>query len=415
MIKIASTYFTIYEQLKKNIIQIILHFFNLFLIILNGKLIAKYYNQDIIGVYNIEFGLFALIHSFTYSPFLQYLKNYYTNYKFILLNSIVYSIILFFITFLFLFNLYYYNILTSRASFLLIFFLLICNFINSVICDYFNLIGDLKKYSLIMLLRNIFQFIILLFYFILDHSSIDYQLYILWLSQLLPLLISLLFLKFDFKKFSFKIFDFRIYFNKVNSYIFPLMIMSIFTWFITFIDKFFIKYFLGFSSVAIYNVNFSLGAKIFLTLNSFFLLFITPKVYSASDFCIKKKIIYKYTIIYIFISVPILLILSFTYMNIGFLLLSENYKSGFYLIIISSISYFILTSCYLLELLFYSENITKYILYSNICASSIIVIFNLLFIKNYGISATGFSILIAFIFKYIFLIFISNKSLYVKL
>ena len=167
MIKIASIYFTIFSLFKKNIIQILFHFFNLFLVILNGKLIAKYYNQDIIGLYNIEFGLFALIHSFTFSPFLQFLKNYYTNYKFLILNSIVYTIILIFISFLLLITLFYFNIITSTATFLLIFFLLICNFINSVICDYFNLIGDLKNYSLIMLLRNVFQFIILLFYFIL--------------------------------------------------------------------------------------------------------------------------------------------------------------------------------------------------------------------------------------------------------
>ena len=367
-----------------------------------GKIIAVYISPADYGLYNIQFAIYIFVFSLLLSPLVEFFKStaktllQKIGFRFYLYLAII-LIFSFSVIMLLLFNFKYETNIYFYLVVLLVPFTLIYDLIN----NYFNIMGRLNLFSAMNLFRTIggLCFICLLYY--LNYNFVDGSI-VLWMVQIVSLILgTLIFIPFFKTKFStsFKI-SFRSFIRKYAIFSWPLIILSFWSWINNYSDRFFIENYLDVSQVGIYNINYSLGSKIFLTLNPLFMILLVPKVYSNISVEIKKQKIHNIVKFYILVSIPLLALVFFANDFIGALFLSQSYESGFYIIFWIAVAYFLLTLTFFYDIIFYAEGETKYVLYSNMLAAIANVILNLALVPSYGLNGAIFSTLSSFIIRF---------------
>ena len=387
---------------------------NALLGILIGKLTAVYFLPETFGKFNLQFATYTFFFSLFLNPFLQFLKNitnknlekdghlYILRILLILLTICITSLILIFKI----------KFQSDNIVLLSVVITLFVNVIYNILTDYFNVKGILDFFSWSTILKSIFTIFFLLLaskYFLHDNNA----LLILWLMQIVGFLFGVIFFIGKYKIYLIKNldYDFKIFLKNFFKYTFPLFVLAFWGWINSYFDRFIIEYYLEARDVGIYNANLGLGSKIFIMFNPIFLALITPVVFSKdyhkND---KKSTINRYVLAYSFVSLFILVFLYFAKDYIGDILLSKMYKEGFYLIFWTAVAYFIITVTYLYESLFYFENKTQIILYSNIVAAIINILLNFMLIYKFGLTGAVISLIVASLSRFIFTIFFFTKS-----
>lgn len=367
--------------------------------ILFGKLIAVYFLPEKFGEFNILLATYTFFFSLFISPFLQYLKTI-TNTESLKDNFYIYiklASLLNIISVCFLCVVLWINNKLNIELFLLSILVFPANFIYNLLLDYFNVKGELKQFSKLGLFFNLLTLLFLISSIFFFKKYID-SVVLLWLVQILSYIVVVLFFirKYPLFKFDNSSVDFNIYIKKYLIYSWPLMILAFWNWINSYFDRYLIEYFLSLKDVGLYNANVSLGSKVFLMLNPFFLAILTPIVFSQDTTNNEKKEkIKKYAKVYVFISLFILFILYIGYNFLGNILLSKNYSEGFHIIFWSALAYFLITFAYLFEVMFYFQKRTKVILIANLVSAIIGVVLNLLLIPKLGLNGAYFGLVVS--------------------
>lgn len=389
-----------FKQIDKNkIILFLSQIINAFIGICIGKIIAIYFLPEEFGAYNILLATYTFFFTLILNPYLQYVKTF-TNsnilkedfdshFKFSFVLNVLAALLLF-ITLLFLksFNLYIFGIL------LLVF---PANFTYNLLLDFFNVKGELHFFTKLSLVFSLVNLLVLLLGVFLFKHQFD-SLILLWGIQLVAYFFAVIFFigKYPFVKIS----DWKLiklgYLKDYLVYAWPLIILAFWNWINSYFDRYLIEYFLDIKKVGLYNANFSLGTKVFLMINPFFLAILTPVVFNSDiEYEIKKRQIIKYARFYVIIGFVILLMLYFLNDFIGHILLSLNYKKGFYIIFWSALAYFLITFGYLFELIFYYKKNTKVILLANLVSALVSIVLNIILIPKLGLNGVLLSLVVS--------------------
>lgn len=364
-----------------------------------GKIIAIYFLPEEFGQYNLLLATYTFFFTLILNPYLQYVKTF-TNSDILendftshfkislglnLLAAILLTTSLYFFKSL---NLYLFGII-------LVFFP--TNFIYNLLLDFFNVKGKLNLFTKLSLTFSIVNCaVLLLVVFFLRHKV--NTLILLWGVHLAAYLIAAVF--FIGKYPMVKLKDWGLikkeYLKKYFVYAWPLIILAFWNWVNSYFDRYLIEYFLNVKEVGLYNANFSLGTKVFLMINPFFLAIITPIVFNENVILIEKKSkIEQYAKGYVIIGAILLVILYFSNDLIGRVLLSVNYSSGFYVIFWSAFAYFLITFGYLFEVLFYYNKQTKIILFANLVSAIVTIVLNFILIPILALDGVLISLLVS--------------------
>ncbi len=412
MLNLLSNIFKLHPE---KFFLILSQLLNAFLSLIIGKLIAIYVLPNDFGDFNLEFAAYTFCFTLIISPFLQYMKNYsvVNLEKEGHIQALRLLFILITICLLALFIIFKFYFRTSNLILAIILMTLPLNVFFNLLIDYFNIKGFLKVFSLSNLSKTFFSLLVLLLFILFIKDSIN-KVLLLWVLQIVGFVFGIIFfvkkyklyLNVNIKK------KFNFFIKKYFKYSWPLIVLAFWGWLNNYMDRYIIEYFMNSTYVGIYNANLGVGSKFFIIINPIFLALVTPIVFSSTndlEFKIKqtKKIAFNYSLFSLFI----LLLNYFFYDLIGSLLLSQFYSEGFYLIFWTALAYFIITLTYIYEQLFYADNKTAYILYSNIICAIINVVFCLIMVPLFGLAGVIFSLILASLARFIFTLFIFKNYL----
>ena len=402
----------LYGSNKSRNYVIITQVINAIIGLVSGKLIALYILPEDFGAYNIQFATYNLVFAILLSPFIQFLKASYND----LLNKIgsrffinTYICILI-LSYTLLSSVFYfmYNIKDLKLYLLLFFFMVMAN-LYSICSDFFIIKSKLTTFSKFSVFKGLFGLLFLSSFIYLGLNWLS-NIQLLWAMQIVGALVALLFFSKHYLFFKgTKQIAYRTFFKRYRKFVLPLIFVAFWAWINNFFDRYALEYFLGLNEVGVYNANYGIGSKFFIMLSPIFIVMATPKVYSSVSIKKKKETIITFGKYYTYIAIIILLIIYFFKDMIGNLLLSEQYKEGFFIVFWIALAFFVYTLTRLYELIFYSEKNTKIILYSNIVSASINIIGNLMLIPVYGMFGAVLATLIGFIFQFIVVCFYFNK------
>lgn len=214
---------------------------------------------------------------------------------------------------------------------------------------------------------------------------------------------------------------FKIYFNLDNFrkyflYAYPFLFMSIFTWGISYTDRYFIDYFLETKDIAIYAIL-AMVAGIGQIIGQIYFMYAEPKLLKIHNENSKlayntiKKYLRFLTIIFILIFLITLLLpkFLFTILLEKEIIYNEYYFNTFLILLVSIFLNILHIAHHLYIKLFKKVYILSYIY----LIAFIVNIIGNLFIKDYGIIAAGISTLVAYIV--ILLLQIIYVSKYMKM
>ena len=382
------------------------------LALVSGKLIAIYILPADFGTYNIQWAAYTFLSSMFVIPFLQYLKasnntilpkigTYYFTLTSSILVLFTYGLFL-----IFLFS-YYGSVGSSSLGIFLLLF--IFSALHTIIGDYFKTSDRLIAFTNLGVFGGVCSVMFLIVFLVLGLEILNHV-DILWAMQLISVIVVVAFFnKYRIYKTKVQI-AYKTFVKKYLRFAGPLMFLAIWMWINNYFDRFAIEYFLSMREVGIYNASYSVGSKFFLLISPVFLTLLTPSVFAFSKKNIKKDVIRKYALYYFILAIPVLIMVYYLKDIIGALLLSSNYEDGFHLIFWIALAFFIITEAELYQLLFYSEQKTKFILYGNILAAIINIALNILLIPMYGITGAAIATCISFSIHLIFILFYFERA-----
>ena len=364
-----------------------------------GKIIAIYFLPEEFGQYNLLLATYTFFFTLVLNPYLQYvktftnsdvLKNDFASHFKISLGLNLLAVVLLTVSLYFLksLNLYLFGIVLVVFP---------ANFIYNLLLDFFNVKGKLYLFTKLSLTLSVVNFAVLLLVVFFLRHKVD-ALILLWGVQLGAYLIAAIFFIGKYPVVKFKDWSLikKEYLEKYFVYAWPLIILAFWNWVNSYFDRYLIEYFLDVKEVGLYNANFSLGTKVFLMINPFFLAIITPVVFNENETVIEKKNkIEQYAKGYMIIGVMLLIVLFFLKDLVGRILLSANYANGFYVIFWSALAYFLITFGYLFEVLFYYKKQTKIILFANLVSAIISIILNFILIPILALNGVLISLLVS--------------------
>lgn len=386
------------------------HFISALFSVLIGKIITVYLNAEQYGIYSLQFVIFSFLSSFLFVPLVNGYKYLYDDYqkkkllKFIRVLLGAVTILSFFI----LSILYYFTDYTDSSGLILITINLFLSGYYSLLLAKLNLDAKFKSFGVVSVAFQVFQGLFLLFmFFILDITKYSN----IWLASIFASSMNILWLYSQGRKdINEATINKSIDGHKLFKYVFPLIILSIFTTVNNYMDRLIINNYLDLRNVGLYTAIYNLGSKMSL-LTAPFIVFLNPIVYNRTvnnDSVIKSKLI-SVLKTHFLLSTIICLFLYFFYMSIGNLFLSNNFSESFYLLPYIAFGFIFINSVYIIETKFYGNGRINYILYHNILGAFINVIFNLLFIPNYGISGAALSGIISYLSQAILCFYFISK------
>ena len=372
--------------------------------LITGKLIAVFVLPEDFGNYNIQFATYTLFSMLLASPFIQFVKS--SNNTFLpKIGSRLYIItglgIITITYFLILVALYLYYGFIDNILFVFFLFFIPISLATSVIGDYLNIKNNIIAYSRISLLKSIGGLIFIGLFFAFGSRLLD-SVVALWLMKFAGGFAAFIVFHSNYKIYKSRIkVAYTTFLKKYLQFAKPLMFSAIWAWVNNYFDRYAIDYYLTLEEVGIYNANYSVGSKFFLLLSPIFIILLTPFVYASVSKKVKKHSVRKYGLYYVALATPILITIYLMRDSVGNLLLSQNYKDGFYLIFWIGLAFFFLTLTQLYESFFYAEYKTKIILLGNVISALLNVILNILLIPKYGIMGAAIATCLGFIVHFI--------------
>lgn len=210
----------------------------------------------------------------------------------------------------------------------------------------------------------------------------------------------------------------RILKSKVFKFALPFALASIFTWLLTWADRWVLSSLLSIDSVGIYSANSQIANIPFMILSAIVLMFLAPILFRKAeeikkiiDFKKFKNLIYKILFSYIILSFILLIALFFTQNFILKFLLSPEYISKGILFISISLGWLLFQIAQVQVTIFlYTTGDTKSAFYSNIISGFSYLLSLIMFVKIYGEIGAAFSFILANILRIIIQYLYSKKS-----
>lgn len=377
--------------------------FNILLSLLLGKSIAVIFPPQIFGEYTLITGLMAIGNSFFFSPLIHSFRYKFQEYKTFYYLSFYKSLIFWFIITISILTLLISSISSNYNWIILtIILLLLFQYIQELNNSILNLQEKHSHYSSILLLN---QILTLFFFHSISYLQSHPNVNTLLVSQLISFVVGSYISRRQLnieQRFKIwkpnQIFHSKLFKNYIN-FIKPLIILPIFTWTINQGDKFLITYFINSDATGLYSASYSIGSKIFLSMNAPLLLILNPLIYSKKninhdDISVQNNT-NKFISYYLFIGAIIILFLFATYYPIGNFLLSSNYESAFKLIPITGLSYLFITTSFFTEQILYARGKTNLLLISFIVGSVVNITSNLILIPIKGIEGAACAMVIS--------------------
>lgn len=386
---------------KKNKTFLFFQLLNSFLVVFLGKLVSVYVEPEVFGTYTLQFSIYTLVFSLFIGPSIQFFKveisdtiSEVKSAEFLVLFSC-----LIFCSFLFFLFLSMFSFEINSFLLFVVFFTLIINLIFNLSVDYLTIKGKLLRMTYLNSAKNLFT-ITFFSFFVMFSSVINFN--ILWGVNLLGFIVSIVVFS-DFSKIKFnQITNIKFFFKKNLIFVWPLVLLSFFSWVNNYFDRYVIDYFLNTESVGVYSANYSLGSKFFLLLSPVFLSVLTPKIYSDSSIEKKTQDLKKTIIVYFAIGFILLFFIFHLKDFIGSVFLSNFYKDGFFIIFWAALGFLFFTASSFYDLLLYKTKKTKQILVSNIFSSLVNVLLNILLIDSLGIFGAILSTVVSFLIKLLY-------------
>ena len=210
----------------------------------------------------------------------------------------------------------------------------------------------------------------------------------------------------------------RILKSKVFKFALPFAFASIFTWLLTWADRWVLSSFLTINDVGIYSANSQIANIPFMIISSIALTFLAPILFSKAeklkkivDFNNFKSQINKILLFYVLLSFILLIILFFAQNYILNFLLSSDYISNGILFISISLGWLFYQIAQVQVTIFlYTTGDAKSALNSSIISGLIYLVLLIILVNNYGEIGAALSFIIANIFRIILQYFYSKKS-----
>ncbi len=210
----------------------------------------------------------------------------------------------------------------------------------------------------------------------------------------------------------------RILKSKVFKFALPFAFASIFTWLLTWADRWVLSSFLTINDVGIYSANSQIANIPFMIISSIALTFLAPILFSKAeklkkivDFNSFKSQINKILLFYVLLSFILLITLFFTQNYILNFLLSSDYISNGILFISISLGWLFYQIAQVQVTIFlYTTGDAKSALNSSIISGLIYLVLLIILVNNYGEIGAALSFIIANIFRIILQYFYSKKS-----
>ena len=386
---------------------------NTIIALISGKLIAIYVLPNDFGSYSIQWATYTFFSTLLISPFLQYIKTSYSD-LLPIVGTKLYAITaggILIITFLGLsLFLYFVYGITNNILLVILFLFLPLFLVNGVLSDFLNVKDKLVEFSQLSIIKALGSLIFISIYFVFGFAFLE-NIEALWAMQLTGVVICIIIFLPKYRIYNAKIkIAYATFFRRYIRFGWPLIVLAFWAWINNYFDRYAIEYFLSLKEVGVYNANYSVGSKFFLMISPVFSVLLTPFVYDNSKRAVKKKIINRFVLIYLFLSIPILLLIYYLRNIIGSLLLSQSYNQGFQIIFWIALAFFILTLTQLYELIFYTEHRTKVLLLGTIYSAIANIVLNIILIPVFGIHGAALATLIAFTIQLLF-VFVQYKRL----
>lgn len=377
-----------------------------------GRLISRNVNPSDFGLYNIQFAYCTFFYSLLLAPLVTAYKTYHNEDNFFSVFSYFlkkYSFLLVAFVLSIGVGLFVKVLEINISLFLIIITTIFSQIIFLGISDHLNITGHFKQFNRIKVLQSSL-YLLLLFIFLtmvkLRTSSG------LWLGLIISQTIVIIPFFRKTKKGispSFEFVDVKEFNKKILKFIKPLMVLSIFSWVVSFFDKYLLAILISKEASGLYSASYNIGSK-FLLLSTPFLLVLTPKVFkSAADGRSEENVdsyVYKSILTYIICSLPALLFTFYFKDWIGNILLSSMYKNSFSIIPIICGAYFIYGIIYLFETKFYAFGYTKFILYHNVLGAVTNITLNLLLVNKFGFAGAAYAMLITLFIQCVLALFL---------
>ncbi len=366
--------------------------------LVSGKLIAVCFTPEVFGLFNLQFTAYTFFFTLFFTPLLQFAKTKYrlllkTGYLTIAYFAAISAVFMIAI----LFGLMALSMKMNVYLLAMLPVMIVSNIIYNSLTDYLNIQGKLGPFAASSLMKNVGGVVLLLFfyYFLKDMGE---NTTLLWGVQIISFLTGTVFFlrQYPLRMRSLYFISLKTFFRKYIIFAWPLIILSFWTWFSNYSDRYVIAYYLTIRDVGIYNAAYSVGSKFFLLLNPLFLAVLVPVIYGELDVASKKKQIVKYVRYYALISFPLLLVILLMKDKVGALLLSAQYSDGFYLIFWVALAYFFMTVTFLYETIFYAKGNTGPILYTNIISALVGLLLDFIFIPFYGLMGAAIALVASF-------------------
>ena len=395
--------------------KIYLFFFQIFISLLSivvGKIIAIYVEPSVFGEFSLIFSAIAFVISLFIRPVINTFNFYLQKDEIInVINNFFNWSFVFFVILLILSSFAYFTKILDLKLILIIFSFLVFDMFYSYKLNFYNITDDNQTHLNLAFIFKISHILFLFFFlYILNYSSVNILIFCLAIANFFPIIYSFfknnIWKKLLLYKSNQLLYNFKEVTVNIFHYAYPIILLSMFTWLVQYVDRWMINYFMLPSNVGYYTANSGLGSKFMIMLAAPFLMFLKSIVFSN----VKNKVSFNSTIsssyryfgIYFAFSLFVLFFLAYFHEYIGLIFLSNKYEDGFIIIVTSAISLFFLGATQIFEISFYAYNKTSYILYGYILASILNIIGNYILIPIYGILGAGIALIFSSFVQLIF-------------
>lgn len=208
--------------------------------------------------------------------------------------------------------------------------------------------------------------------------------------------------------------------DKILKFAFPFALTSVFTWLLTWADRWVLNSFLPIEKVGIYSANSQIANVPFMIISSIALTFFAPILFSKAenitntkDLESYRKQINKILILYISLSFFSLAIVLIAQNSILKIMLNTKFISSGYLFILISLGWLLYQIAQVHATLYlYTTSDSKAALISSIIAGIVYLLSLLILVKKYNELGAAFSFIISNIVRILFQFNFSKRSWY---
>lgn len=337
-------------------------------------------------------------------------------------NHVSFFVTLFPITFLVqivaLFFLIPYDILTPQIFFIII-FVNFCDYFNQEVYRYLIMINKIGKANLLLVLKSsIFLMLIVGYHWANNSLNFNVTLYIMFVSFFILLVITtIFFFRFIIKRRLIKIT--LLPFDKIGKtlrFLWPFLVLMIFTKGLEFFDKFAIEYFYDLEQVGVYSFLFSIASLIYVFVVSGFYLVYLPRLIKFNE---DKDVRFKITVF----KFGVLVVISSIALSLGIVLFidilleivgKKDLKESIDVLYILLFAFFFLNISLIPGIVLYIKGKDRLMMYISGIVFFVNVIFNLIFLNLFNVKGAAIALTITYIVNFLITSY-KAKSIWIEM